>query len=627
NRSTDQERIIAAFKRVVKEQPASREAPAALSRLADHLDGQQQHLDALELYRGIERDYASFDQIDNVRSRIRNIVEERVDLSGPVHLPVGKKGQFSLNCRNLAKVTLEVHTTDLPRSAREGVRLETDQRSLPRGELVQTWVHETKDTGEHKQYSGQFEFPVQKEGAYLVVARGEKAQEQRLVIVSGLAAIVKTFPTGVLVFVADPATGAPAEGATVILGAKEENARFLRIEEKTLGPDGLARFESPVGADTQWSYQVLATRSGSLTLHTGNVGYNSPRTNPFQVYAYADRPVYRPAQTVHFRAILRSHDGRQYQPLAARAVKITVVAPRTGKTVFDRELQLDRFGCVADDLVLDKDAPLGQYQAHFWTVPAGTEHHQPELFRVEEYRKPEFEVQVRGGLPYYQLGQKVPISIQAKYYFGSPVSGGKVAWRVYRKDSSRSWRPVHEFGWFCKEESPDRGYERHRRYRGGSAWTLAKEGTDPLDASGRLAIEIETEKSWPDTDLKIDAEVTDASRVVNSGSSVVVVTRCAVQVHLAPARRVYFPGEKARIDVYTESASGDPVTFSGTLRVLRAIRERSESQLKTPVEDPLASSSFSRARILSGRSSAEPARSLSVPTSRRICRTVTPAAR
>ena len=69
-------------------------------------------------------------------------------------------------------------------------------------------------------------------------------------------------------------------------------------------------------------------------------------------------------------------------------------------------------------------------------------------FRVEEYKKPEFEVKVEAPTEPVMLGEKIAATVKAKYYFGAPVTEGKVKYKVTRTSYSADWYPVCPWDWF-----------------------------------------------------------------------------------------------------------------------------------------------------------------------------------
>ena len=136
--------------------------------------------------------------------------------------------------------------------------------------------------------------------------------------------------------------------------------------------------------------------------------------------------MYRPGQKVHYKFWVRhaQYDMQAGADFAHQPFSVEVHNPR-GEKLLDKEMTSDEFGGIEGQLDLPADATLGVYQL----LVAG---HGGGTFRVEEYKKPEFEVTVEAPAEPVQLGDKISATVKAKYYFGSPVTQAKVKYKVTR---------------------------------------------------------------------------------------------------------------------------------------------------------------------------------------------------
>src|SRR5205085_4993743 len=111
-----------------------------------------------------------------------------------------------------------------------------------------------------------------------------------------------------------------------------------------------------------------------------------------------------------------------------------------GEKILEKDFVADEFGGFAGDIVLPKGATLGQYNMHVRNVLGWQ--HAGNSFRVEEYKKPEFEVKVDSPKEPVKLGDKIPVTIDARYYFGAPVQNAMVKYKVTRTPHSAQWFPT-----------------------------------------------------------------------------------------------------------------------------------------------------------------------------------------
>src|SRR5262249_31913393 len=137
-----------------------------------------------------------------------------------------------------------------------------------------------------------------------------------------------------------------------------------------------------------------------------------------------------------------------------------------GEKVFEKTMTADAFGGIASEFPLPKSAMLGAYGLFIKDHGGGS-------FRVEEYKKPEFEVTVEAPKEPARLGEVVTATIQAKYYSGAPVTQAKVKYKVLRSSYNSAWYPIGLWDWFY-----GRGYwwfaSDYTWYPGWASWGCAR---------------------------------------------------------------------------------------------------------------------------------------------------------
>src|SRR5207245_3006772 len=109
-------------------------------------------------------------------------------------------------------------------------------------------------------------------------------------------------------------------------------------------------------------------------------------------YVYSDRPVYRPAQHVYFKGILRRWTRSGYHMVDSRNVTVTVEDANNGK-ILERELPLSARGTFSGELDIADEAPLGNYHINATAGNAKASGY----FEVQEYKKPERSEERRVG--------------------------------------------------------------------------------------------------------------------------------------------------------------------------------------------------------------------------------------
>ena len=156
----------------------------------------------------------------------------------------------------------------------------------------------------------------------------------------------------------------------------------------------------------------------------------------WRIYAFTDRPAYRPKETVNWKFIARRNDGSVYSTPANETIHYKINGP-DGSVVKESDVTLNAFGSVFGSLDLTEAMRLGEYRVTFLNRDQKHEIGNAALFRLEEYKLPEFKVEVKtpeenGQKKTFRLGDKVEVTIQADYYFGGPVSDASVEVQVHQ---------------------------------------------------------------------------------------------------------------------------------------------------------------------------------------------------
>jgi hypothetical protein len=487
---------------------------------------------------------------------------------------------------------------------------------------IRIWTEELPAAPNHDAATHTIKVPPLLHGTYQVRVQMENGNNAFAILrMQSLAVLNFPFADRNLLVVADPQTGHPVANARVVFfGYHGDNnhrpPRLPEIRRASAVSDSRGLLACPISGPEQFSWQV------TVRTDDGRFGCGSPdlrdirsddyRLLPHQIpdhltsaaFGHFDRPLHRPGQLLKYHFWIR-RPGTQEEPprYANRSIVLTISSPH-GIPVHESTMTSDKWAGIDGEWQIPADASPGEYRMDLsalshdgisysgvpFEIGSGS-------FRVEEYRKPEFDVRVavRPGTAdagpsvsdHFAAARAVHISVDARYFFGTPVADAAVHYRITAVDDQPARFPVREWDWlygngyWWKGPWPEWFREQDRWSGlsdddsvtfGGDEEDLIVEGNGTLQLDGRFSFDFDPSE-WmyfvdDQSTFRIVAEVTDRSRRTEVGevtfSSAPISERLLVQTD----RGFYHPGEQAALSINALDSQGTPLSGKGTAVVL-----------------------------------------------------------
>jgi len=482
------------------------------------------------------------------------------------------------------------------------------------GQQVAAWDVELEPRPNHFDHRIEIQAPVQNAGAYLVTAKLKDGNTSKIVVwVADTVIMHKRLDRQQWYMVADAVTGEPIPNANVeLFGYRIERMgqrNQYRVETKSLSKltdasGQLVLEETEVPTNFQWL--VTATAPGDRLAYMGFQGiwYGSKHDATYhqvRSFGITDRPVYRPGQKVEFKFWTREskYDKEDGSRFAGGQIAVKMGGPQ-GEEVFERNLEADAYGGVEGVWEIPSDAKLGTYWINASPGNGGIQ------FRVEEYKKPEYEVIVSAPDEPVALGEKIQGKITAKYYFGSPVTNATVTYKIMRTSYDQNWFPVAPWDWCFGPGYWWYAYD-YNWYPGYHRWVgcmrpypfwypqrsdppeLVAERTAEIGEDGEIEFEIDTTLAklmHGDQDHKytITAEVRDQSRRTIVGTGDVLVSREPFKVYTWVDRGYYEVGQSIHANFQAQRLDGKDVKGRGELKLLKITYDQDRNPIETPIQ-------------------------------------------
>lgn len=369
------------------------------------------------------------------------------------------------------------------------------------------------------------------------------------------------------VWATDLQTGAPLAGADI---------RILNGDTGTTDADGLATVELP-GSSNYGAIIVATHGTDTSILPLG--AYRQELNDESRWFVFDDRQVYRPGETMRVKGWVRKYTlsgAAELEALTPGTKVAYVVTDAYGNQLLDGVTELGPLGGFDLDLALPETADLGQASLNLTLVDGdlalqGHYH----SFRIEEYRRPEFEVTTRAESegPYVST-EPVTVAANGAYYAGGPLGNAPVDWVVSTTPTTYAppgwdgftfgvWVP-----WWYGEDrsfgaSVDEGY-----YGGpccgptGETETKTYTGITDADGTHYLQIDFEdTDGVLPDLPVAVSAQatVTDVNRQAWASNSDLIVHAADRYVGLRSSRTFVRQGEPLSIEAIVAGIDGEVV--------------------------------------------------------------------
>jgi uncharacterized protein YfaS (alpha-2-macroglobulin family) len=336
----------------------------------------------------------------------------------------------------------------------------------------------------------------------------------------------------------------------------------LNTRTGATGADGFA--ELPIGNSfsngTNSNLIVCGFKDGQHAY--GGLSMYRSQGEQHKTYFYSDRPIYRLGQTVYFKGICRDLEGNGFKNPGEMSLDIKLEDPDNSE-IWTGKVKTNKFGTFHGTLDIPKDGKTGAYQVNI-VYPDGSSDY--ERIEIDEYRKPEYKVDVTPINTRVDAGEKAKVRIKATYYFGAPVANAKVKYTIYsQNDWYGRYRLMSRPDYYSFFDDWDGGGNDY--YYGGE---FVSEGTAETDASGEAEVEVETkavaasedsifDSTYDDKKYKVEVEVTDISRLSVLNSGYVSVTPGDFVLFVDPKSYVTKVGEPIAAKVSAVDYDGHPV--------------------------------------------------------------------
>lgn len=386
--------------------------------------------------------WSRMNELRNAQKRLTEPMFRVKDM--PQVLRPGEKAWAHLDVRNLQNLKISISRLNITADNEYDAQDEATYKML----LKKTTKLHQKDFS--RNYYGRPDYETVKDsieiggnlplGAYLMEVTSDNtgiAPQRELFYVSNLAVMIQQLPDDKHRYVVVNATdGQPVPGAKIMLYDRDydvKTGKWKRLVHARLTTDenGEAYFKNVDGN------VLISTSNDKFTpakdIYLSRTRYYEQKDDKIKHQLFTDRSIYRPGQTVHASAISYIVKKGLDASVPGKSMELNfILRDANGKQVAEQKATTDEYGTASVDFELPKEGQTGLY---FISVNGTV----TKYVRVEEYKRPTFEITFPKVNEKYNWGDTVVVKATAKTYSGVPVQGAKVEYQVTRRNQLWWW--------------------------------------------------------------------------------------------------------------------------------------------------------------------------------------------
>lgn len=527
--------------------PAVKTVPEAYLALAQFLQYQNNQVERLRIVREGIAGYPRYEGINQLKNIEKEILNASLSLEIATAYP-GEQQSVKVNYKNLIGITLQLYKVNLPVTSavlqNRTTHFESKYARLQREEHFSL-----KPTTDYLNIDTTLTIQAPQAGIYFLkaVPDGKKGvSDGTLMNVTALKTIYRPLPDGTLeLVVVDAVSGQPVSEAEVTIytekgGGYSPQQTYQADKQGTLKLDFL-------NSNKYWYNAHTAADNAMPILNLWKNDYYYKESKKKEVLQlFTDRSIYRPGQTVYVSGLAYEMEKDSTRVLADKKYTVSLYDANnneTGKV----EVWTNGFGSFSGQFVLPSPCLTGYFSLRAADTSVS--------FKVEEYKRPTFDVTFEPVKVEYQVGDSIEVAGMAKTFAGAPVQNARVHYNISRS-----------YAWFWRFMG-----------RGSARW----EGEAMTDADGKFTVpvhfEIDSDRResplWYYT-YNIQADVTDGAGETQQANLSLPLGSTSMVLNMDNLPDNWVKEKKLEIKLTAMNLSGEPVDTPVTYQVVEMEKQK-----------------------------------------------------
>jgi TonB-dependent SusC/RagA subfamily outer membrane receptor len=517
--------------------------------------------EALEICTQISAKYPNSLAAKKAEVLKQQILQPQLSIKTEQFLPVAKNAFSLVTYANISTLQLSAVkiTQDELVTFNKTYRKEQQYSFLKNLKPTKTWQVNLPNENDYQQHSTEIVVPKLENGLYLLFAERTNDSETFAfthIQVTDLALTTKTERDAAIFQIINRNNGNPVVGASIDISFKEQYNLPLKYQTYTTDKNGEFKL---IRSNKQYRDLNFVVTYQNQTAYFGNsyIGQKSePSENEmyYRSFIFTDRSIYRPGQTVHFKAIVIKTENNKSEVVPNQIVEL-ILYDTNGDELKTIELKTNEFGSVSGSIMLPSNTLTGDF--HIEIDADDIDIYNEVYFSVEEYKRPKFEVNFKDITDTFRVNDSITVTGEAKAYAGSNITNAKVNYRVVRTVQFPRWYGRFRPPYYSQSQEITFGETRTN-------------DNGEFDMTFKAIPDESVDKTYkPIFTYEVTADITDINGETRSSQTIVKVGYHAMTAAILVNSELDKADKNHDITIQTNNLNGQFVPAKGSIKIYK----------------------------------------------------------
>ncbi|GAA3616546.1 MG2 domain-containing protein [Flavivirga amylovorans] len=494
---------------------------------------------------------------------LKQLIEQHsLQITTENFLPIQQNARLLLSYKNLNHLQFKIYKLNRNQLEKfnQIYREEEQLAFIKKLHVYKNWDNTLHNEGDYQMHTTEILVPGLNNGAYLIFASSKNNNKTiafNTIQVTNIALIETESKKHKTFQIIDRNNGKPISNAKIEISYSKNNNKSYQTESFTTNIYGEVKIEKNKERN---EYIKVKVKHDNDVAYFGdyyiyryydewqeNIRYNS--------FIFTDRSIYRPGQTVYFKAIAIKTEKGKSEILANEKV-YAILYNTNGEDLKSLKFTTNEFGSVTGEFILPNNGLNGEYRIEF-EAESGYEIDNSAYFSVEDYKRPKFETTFNPITETYKVNDSVTVKGHALAYAGSNITDAKVVYRVHRKVEYPRWCYFYH-PWINSEPQEITHGESMTNNKGEFEITFKAIPDQSVDKT-----------NLPTFRYEVTADVIDLNGETRSATTIVNVGYHALTANMSIANLIDKTKKNNAIDIDTRNLNGEFVPAKGTIKMYK----------------------------------------------------------